>query len=128
MRLRPLISRLTILVAIPFCSTSFASSAGFIKGTVSDSGGSAIKEAHVIFHADPAGRGRQKTVPDQSQDTDAMGQFNMELQPGFYDVCVMATAFAPVCKKVLVIDSKTSVHNVSLGPDPLVSEHLADTF
>jgi hypothetical protein len=110
------------------CSTLLAASPGFIKGKVSDSEGSAIAEAHVIFHADLAGRSNRMAILDQSRETDAAGRFNIQLEPGFYDVCVTAMAFTPICKKVLVTSSKTSEHDVKLKADPLVSEHLADTF
>ena len=115
-------------VSLLLCATSFAAAPGIIKGKVSDAGGSPIANAYVILHADLAGRTNQAAVLDQVRQTDQAGLFKIQLEPGFYDVCVTAMAFSPVCKKVLVTGSKVTEHDVNLTVDPLVSEHLADRF
>lgn len=117
-----------VVVSFVFSLSSLASSLGSIKGNVSDSEGSAINNAHIIVHADLAGRANRTVVPDQTRETNAEGGYEMQLEPGFYDVCITASAFSPECKKVFVTSSKTSKYDAHLKADPLVSEHLADTF
>jgi Carboxypeptidase regulatory-like domain len=110
------------------CSAATAASLGTIKGRVSDSEGAAIKGAHVLFHPDPSGQGRWMSRPDVTRETDAVGRFDIQLEPGFYDICVMATAFTPECKKILVTNGSTLQHDIQLKADPLVVQHLGDRF
>ena len=62
------------------------------------------------------------------RESDAAGRFEVRLEPGFYDVCVMATAFAPECKKVLVVNGAAIQYDARLKADPLIMQHLGDKF
>ena len=120
---------LTALISVLYCSVAVAAPVGTIQGRVSDSEGAAIKGAHVLFHLDPSGQTKSAPTVDIVRETDVNGHFNVQLEPGFYDVCIMATAFTPECRKLLV--SKDGGHtqsNARLNADPLVIKHLGDTF
>jgi hypothetical protein len=95
---------------------------------VSDSEGAAIEGAHLLFHIDTSGRTNPTPSLDIVRETDAMGSFDVQLEPGFYDVCVMAKAFTPECRKILVSKEKEVQHLVRLNANPLVMKHLGDTF
>jgi hypothetical protein len=65
---------------------------------------------------------------DIVRETDTTGQFDVQLEPGFYDVCVMAPAFTPQCGKILLTKEADIQHDVHLNADPLVIKHLGDRF
>lgn len=121
-------SSLTILTFILFCSGATAASGGTVKGIVSDSEGAAIEGAHLVFHLDPSGGAKSAPAPDVVRETDVMGRFSVQLEPAFYDVCVMATAFTPQCSKILVPKEGDIRHDARLKADPLVTRHLGDRF
>lgn len=121
-------SFLMALIFAMCCSVAIAASFGTVKGRVSDSEGAAIKGAHVLFHLDTSGRTRPAPTSDIVRETDTMGTFDVQLEPGFYDVCVMAKAFTPKCRKILVSKDGKVQHDVRLNADPLVIKHLGDTF
>ena len=110
-----------------YCSVAVAASMVTVKGRVSDSQGAAIKGAHLLFHLDTSGRANQAPVADIMRETDAKGNFNVQLESGFYDVCVMAKAFTPECRKILV-SKKNVQEDFRLNADPLVIRHLGDIF
>jgi len=120
-------SLMTVAVAL-CCSVATAASPRTIKGQVVDSEGAVIKGAHLLFHPDPSGQNKPAARSDVMRETDAAGRFDVQLEPGFYDVCVMATAFTPECKKVLVTNGGTIQHDAQLKADALVMQHLGDTF
>ena len=99
-----------------------------------DSEGAVIGGAHLLFHPDhsfnpdPALYGKPDNRSDMTREADAMGRFNVQLESGFYDVCVMATAFTPECKKVLITNGKTIQYDTHLKVDDLVTRYLGDTF
>jgi len=111
-----------------FCSVAIAASLGAVKGRVSDSEGASIKGARLLFHIDTSGRRNPAPTRDIVRETDAMGSFDVQLEPGFYDMCVMAKAFAPECRKILVSKEGKVQHDVRLNADPLVMKHLGDRF
>ncbi|HUL73281.1 MAG TPA: carboxypeptidase-like regulatory domain-containing protein [Vicinamibacterales bacterium] len=119
---------LFIPTAIALCAGLAAFSATKVSGRVSDELGTAIKNAHVLFHYDPAGETKQVARPDVAVDTDVAGRFEIELEPGFYDVCIMATAFTPDCRKILVTSGRVVQHDAKLKVDPLVTRHIGDRF
>jgi len=119
---------LTALISVLYCSVAVAAPVGTIQGRVSDSEGAAIKGAHVLFHLDTSGQTKSAPTVDIGRETDAMGHFDVQLEPGFYDVCIMATAFTPECRKILVSKERNTQHNARLKADPLVIKHLGDTF
>jgi hypothetical protein len=120
-------SLITVVAAL-CCSAATAASPGTIKGRVVDSEGAVIKGAHLLFHPDPSGQNKPASRSDVMRETDAAGRFDVQLEPGFHDVCVMATAFSPECRKVLVTGGGTIQHDAQLKADPLVMRHLGDTF
>src|SRR5689334_15831231 len=69
-----------------------------VQGTVVDSEGAIIARAHVVVRADLSGKRKRTRSPDDVIDTDGGGRFMLELQPGFYDVCVMAMHSARLAK------------------------------
>jgi hypothetical protein len=124
--IKPLLIALVLIIM--YCSVARAASLGTVKGRVSDSEGAAIKGAHVLFHLDSSGRTKVTPTLDVVRETDAMGNFDVQLEPGFYDVCIMAQAFTPECRKILVPKEGNVQHNADLNADPLVIKHLGDTF
>lgn len=121
-------SLLIALLFIASCSLAIAAPLGTVKGRVSDSEGAAIKGAYLLFHLDTSGRTKSAPTVDIVRETDAMGNFDVQLEPGFYDVCIMAKAFTPECRKILVSKKGNVQHDAHLNADPLVLKHLGDTF
>lgn len=119
---------LLAIAVVPHCSAAFAASEGAIKGRVLDSEGASIKGAHLLFHPDLSGRLDPAPASDIVRETDAFGGYDVQVEPGFYDVCVMAKAFTPECRKIFVTKGEKVQHNVRLNADPLVVKHLGDTF
>ena len=119
--------RLILAVAL-LCPAAIAGSSGTVSGHVSDSEGAAIKGVHLVIHWDGAGQRQAKRIPDVARETDATGSFEIELEPGFYDVCAMSMGFTPECKKVVVEPGQTTKYAARLKADPLVTKHLGDTF
>lgn len=99
-----------------------------LQGTVVDSEGAAIAKAHVVIRADLSGRINRTRTADSVIDTDGVGRFMLELQPGFYDVCVMADAFSPSCQKVLVTSDDVLKPRFQLKADPEVMKRIGDVF
>ena len=94
-----------LLIALTFMVYGFAAVAepsGTVKGRITDSEGAAIKGAHLLFHMDTSGRNNSAPSVDVVRETDTMGDFEVQLESGFYDVCIMAKAFTPECRKILV--------------------------
>lgn len=116
------------LAIVLCCSAATAASPGTVKGQVMDSEGAVVKGAHLLFHPDASGQTRPTIRADVMRESDASGRFEVQLEPGFYDVCVMAMAFTPECKKVLVVNGGTFQYDARLKADPLVMQHLGDKF
>lgn len=87
-----------------FLVAAVSTKAATLSGTVRDSEGAVITNAHVVVHWDPSGSNYLKDNLGVKQDivatTDSRGHFSVELPPGFYDVFVTAMAFTPHCDKV----------------------------
>lgn len=73
-----------------------------------------IGRAFVVIH-------REGDQEDQVVAVDSKGRYEVELVPGYYDVMIGANEFAPACKKVYVIDGKSTHFNPRLSPD---TEHM----
>ena len=99
-----------------------------LSGTVRDSEGAVIAKAHVIVHWDAAGSNylgdNVGIKEDITVTTDSNGQFVLELPPGFYDVFVTATAFAPHCEKIRLRDKQAKAYEVKLKVSPVTSKEL----
>ncbi len=80
-----------------------------LSGKINDTVGAVIGRAFVVVHPDTDG-----LVPPtdkreiQTLSSDINGAFTVEVKPGFYDVCVMASSFIPECRKVNVKRGKDS--------------------
>jgi Carboxypeptidase regulatory-like domain len=117
----------TVGLAVWILSAASAATAN-LQGTVVDSEGAAIANAHVVVRADLSTRRNRTRNPDSVIDTDSGGRFMLELQPGFYDVCVMADAFSPSCQKVLVTSDDVLRPRIQLKADPEVMKRIGDVF
>jgi Carboxypeptidase regulatory-like domain len=107
--------------------SAFTCKAATFSGTVRDSLGAVIANAHVVIHWDPAGSnylGDNVGIrEDISVSTDSDGKFSLELPPGFYDVFVTATAFTPYCEKIRLKD-RPKTYDVKLKVSPVASKEL----
>ena len=116
--------RLSLLLLSAVISTS----ATTLSGTVRDSEGAVISNAHVIVHWDPSGSNYLKDNFGIKQDiaatTDSNGNFSVELPPGFYDLFVTAMAFTPHCDKVRLKDKAAKTYEVKLKISPVTSKEL----
>jgi len=116
--------RLTMLLLLSVASTTAAT----LSGTVRDSEGAVISNAHVIVHWDPSGSNYLKDNLGIKQDiattTDSSGRFSVELPPGFYDVLVTAMAFTPHCDKVRLKDKEAGSYELRLKISPVTSKEL----
>jgi len=119
---------LIALVLMLYGLAALAELSGTVKGRISDSEGAAIKGAHLLFHMDTSGRNKSVPSIDVVRETDTMGDFEVQLESGFYDVCIMAKAFTPECRKILVSKERRVDLDTHLKADPLVIKHLGDTF
>jgi hypothetical protein len=116
--------RFTVLLLLAVVSTRAAT----LSGTVRDSEGAVVSNAHVIVHWDSSGSNYLKDNLGIKQDiaatNDSSGHFSLELPPGFYDVFVTAMAFTPHCDKVRVKDREARNYEVKLKVSPVTSKEL----
>ena len=116
--------RITVLLLLAVASTRAAT----LSGTVRDSEGAVISNAHVIVHWDSSGSNYLKDNLGIKQDiaatTDSSGHFSVDLPPGFYDVFVTAMAFTPHCDKVRLKDKEARAYEVKLKISPVTSKEL----
>ena len=99
---------------------------GTLQGQARDTVGATISSAHVIVHMDNIARMAQGVPGDVVPKVDTHGRFSLQLSAGFYDVCVMADAFTPVCEKVHVRPGKTATCDFRIKVDPDVAKLIAD--
>lgn len=97
-----------------------------IVGSVRDNLGAVIGGAHVVMHADAVGRVTQP--PDVTLRSDPSGRFQANASPGFYDVCVLADAFDPECRKVLVGRGSAARTDFQLRLNAAVAERIGERF
>jgi len=118
---------------LAFVSLALASPMTQLKGVVTDSNGAVIRGAHILVQWDPSGSGvglRSNVGIKQALmvETDARGEFEADLPPGFYDVFVSASAFSPECRKVRIKPGETATYNPRLKVDALVINETGDSF
>jgi hypothetical protein len=100
---------------------------GDLEGVVIDSEGAFISRAHVVIHADRSGNNATQVRRDDFVlETDKHGRFGATVLPGFYDLCVMADAFSPQCRKVY-FDYSTGLLEFRLSIDLEIVKRLGDT-
>jgi hypothetical protein len=116
--------RFAVLLLFSVVSTR----AGTLSGTVRDSEGAVISNAHVVVHWDSSGSNYLKDNLGIKQDiaatTDSNGRFSVELPPGFYDVFVTAMAFTPHCDKIRLKDKEARTYDVKLKISPVTLKEL----
>ena len=116
--------RFAVLLLLAVVSTRAAT----LSGTVRDSEGAVISNAHVIVHWDPSGSNYLKDNLGIKQDivatSDSNGHFSVDLPPGFYDVFVTAMAFTPHCDKVRLKDKEAKTYQVKLKISPVPLKEL----
>src|SRR5262249_36126468 len=96
-----------------------------IKGRILDSEGAAVN-ARILFHPDPSGVGRPVARREVRRETGEEGLCEVDLDPGFYGVCVMARAFTPECRKVFLTVCQSLRFDTKLKVDPLIVQHFGD--
>ena len=115
-------------VALLLLISAFSAHAATLSGTVRDSEGAVIPKAYVVVHWDGAGSNYLRHNVGIKQDitvsTDSNGKFSLELPPGFYDVFITATAFAPHCEKIRVKETQTKSVEVKLALSKVTSKEL----
>jgi hypothetical protein len=66
---------------------------GTVRGKVDDKAGSPVRDAELILHLDwldqKSGGVWSSSSPDIVRKTDVNGAFEVQLPPGFYDMCVL---------------------------------------
>jgi hypothetical protein len=92
--------------------------------SVVDSEGPVIGNAHIFIHHDPVAN---TAVPDRILEANMLGKADVRLPGGFYDVCVMSSAFTPMCRKVVLRDHEAKV-KFRLSASPEVLEQNGDSF
>jgi len=114
---------LFLLLLVPFYTQ-----AATLSGTVLDSEGAVIPNAHVIVHWDSGGSNYLKdnrgTKQDVNATSDSNGHFSVELEPGFYDVFVAATAFSPHCEEIRLKGNEVKSYEIKLKVSRLISIEL----
>ena len=112
---------LLLLAAVP-------AKAATLSGSVVDSEGAAIANAHIIVHWDGSGSSYLKDNLGIKQDltaaSDSSGQFSFELPSGFYDVFVTALAFSPHSDKIRLKGMETKNYKVKLNVSEVTSKEL----
>lgn len=120
------IVRFVCSLVLLFAALLAASQAQDIHGRVTDSEGATISGAHVLVHPDFAGTWYKDDRKDAALVTNSAGEFRIALPSGFWDVCVMADAFAPRCQKVNIGNEKTTSLKFVLPVSREVSKLLGD--
>lgn len=102
--------------------------AATLSGTVRDSEGAVIANAHIVIHWDSSGSNYLKDnigiKEDITATTDPNGAFSMDLPPGFYDVFETAISFSPHCDKVRLKGNETKKCEIKLKLSPVTSSEL----
>ena len=101
---------------------------GTLRGEVVDGAGSEIPTVRVLIREDLSGRRPDWQRKELDITSDARGRFNVELSPGFYDVCVLLDAFTPTCYKSVVKAGDSAVHTTRLSVDQAVWAAIRDVF
>jgi hypothetical protein len=101
-------------LALLLLTCALTTHAATLSGTIRDSEGAVIAKAHIVVHWDESGANylgdNLGVKEDITMSTDSNGKFSLEIPPGFYDVFVAATGFAPYCEKVRLKEKQTKNH------------------
>lgn len=93
---------------------ALATAATPVTGRVMDTEGATIPRAHVLFYSNSLPYTAPEAERETTRETDMAGQYEAKLEPGYYDLCVMAPPFDAICVKVLVPKSGRLNHDVRL--------------
>lgn len=96
-------------------------------GWVAAHEGADLGGAHVVVRADSTGCGGNDS-PMVTLRTSRDGRFTARFEEGYYDLCVMANAFTPTCRKIQVKDGKRveARFRLSTAVDAILNE--GDSF
>jgi len=99
-----------------------------ITGVVQDLEGAAIDDANVFIHwNERRANGPEKPpLENYSLRTDRSGHFSVAVVPGFYDVCVHASGFSPVCATVAVSQGQVATYAARLKMSALIAAEFAE--
>jgi hypothetical protein len=101
--------------------------AATLSGTVRDSEGAVIPNAHVVVHWDPSGSNYLKDNIGIKQDvaaiTDSSRQFSVE-PPRVLRCLCDCDGFTPHCDKVRVKNKESRAYEVKLKISPVTSKEL----
>jgi hypothetical protein len=117
-----------LLAMLSLSGSGTAATPVTVRGAVMDVEGAAIGGAKIVIRFDRSGQMRPVSQTLVQLSTDRMGTFSSQLQPGFYDVCVMANAFTPQCQKILVKSGSGGGPVFHLKTDDLISKSIGDSF
>ena len=92
--------------------------------SVSDELGAVINNSEIWIHRDAV----NGSYPfNKTLSVDQNGQLNVDLAGGFYDVCVVSSAFTPRCRKLRLRDRDRAL-KFRLSASPEVLKETADSF
>jgi hypothetical protein len=125
LRRRGLKALLSIVLTACVVTVGHAGAPAELRGTIVDEMGAHMWASYVVIRKDSAGsittsKSTLRTLTPED------GTFSAVLEPGFYDICVMSDGFQPVCKKVKILDEKTTGERFILKLDHDVTEKLWD--
>jgi len=121
--------RLMVVAASGFLSvTLIAAGTGTLRIQVRDSEGAVLGGAYVVIRPDDAGRPQPSRATATTTRADSQGRLTNEVEPGFFDVCVMSDAFVPACQKVRIAAGQVKDITMRMKVDPSVIREIGDTF
>ncbi|HEY6936770.1 MAG TPA: carboxypeptidase-like regulatory domain-containing protein [Terriglobales bacterium] len=112
------------------CCSSLIAQPIRVSGVVRDSMDAVIANAYVSVHWNlglPKGP-RVAKLKDMSVTTDALGRYSVVVVPGYYDICVHATAFSPTCTTVKAEQGASVTYDPKLKMSPLISSEIGDVI
>ena len=90
------------LLLLVFSGYVLAETPTGLRGTVTDPSGAVIPGAEVVIRYHYRCHDHRDSIPERSVTTNQAGEFEVNLQSGFYDVMVMADCFAPIAENVTI--------------------------
>jgi hypothetical protein len=124
-RRRRLNALLYVVLTACLVTVGHAAAAAELRGTIVDEMGAHMWASYVVIRKDSAGSTTTSKSTLRTL-TPKDGTFSADLEPGFYDICVMSDGFQPVCKKVKIVDEKATGQRFILKVDPEVTDKLWD--
>lgn len=110
----------TILAVAPVAAS------GELRGVVVDETGAENWYSHIVIRDDLAGRPSGTKSEVRTFMTARTGRFTANLQPGFYDLCVLADGYQPACRKIKIVDGKPLDVRITIKGDADVLDSVAE--